>query len=197
MKTPEQVQKVLDISNSPDENQIPSQYIDLPSDVVAVLWTKPSQSDADHQQTAENREILLSALKSKEEKREEIKENNFSARYNNLSADQKNNYLSAQKKTSQILMEYLQEEREITDLAMEEYFVLSKAKTMHQRFIAEKSNQPFTFNFTQEIDYRIFHNLQQRLTFKIMEKKQHLVNQEKANEIRANLGIPTQDLNIE
>jgi len=194
MKTPEQNQKISYIHNLPDTKQLPSQYNDLPSDVVAVLWTKPSQSDVDHQQTTENRKTLLSELKSKEEKREAAKENNFSIRYNNLSADLKNIYASAQTEANQILIEYLNGQREITDLAMEEFFVLSKAKTMYKKNMEENPNQPFVYKFNQNIDQKIFQNLQQKLTFEIMENKQHRINQEKANEIRTNLGIPIQEL---
>jgi hypothetical protein len=197
MNAPEQHQSIDKIQDTKEVYRIPAKFAGIPSDVVAVLWSEPSQIDVDHKQASKYRENLLLELKKKEEIREKIKENNLKTRYNKLSTDQKMAYAATQYEANQILIEYLKEQREIKDLAMEEFFVLSKAKTMYKKFIEENSNQPFAYKFNQNIDHKIFQNLQQKLTFKIMEKKQHLINQEKANEIRANLGIPIQDLKTE
>ncbi|HAU66089.1 TPA: hypothetical protein DCW61_01960 [Candidatus Uhrbacteria bacterium] len=79
-------------------------------------------------------------------------------------------------------------------MSPEESFVLDKLKIVYRKFKKENPDKPFAFDFSKDIDRKVYNNLIQRLAFKILEGRQNVGDQKKANVIRRELGIPSQEI---
>lgn len=194
---PKQEQKVAPPTESkPDV--IPAHYKGMPSEVVEELWQSPVYVDAEKNKAeAERRQQALEAIKKGETDREAVKQQQLSERYSKLSPEQKNEFPTAQTDAGKILNEHIQGRREIEGLSPEESFVLGKLKTTYEEFKRENPDKPFAFDFSRDIDRSVYNNLAQRLSFKILEGKQRISDQEKANIIREELDVHTQEIKKE
>ena len=200
MKSPEQQinlgQEINPVENTEEtQNTIPPQYKGIPSEVVEELWQNPIYVDeAKNKSETERRLNALEKIKRAEQNREAQKEERLKQQYSGLSDEQKAKFPDAQKDATKILTEYIQGKREIDDLSPEESFVLQKLKTSYENFKKDNPDKPFSFDFAKEIDKSIYNNLAQRLSFSTLESKRRVDDQEQANAIREELGIPKQEI---
>jgi len=176
---------------------IPTKYRGLPSEVVEGLWTNPTYIDPEKNKTeTEKRQKAIAEIKRQEQNRESEKEKQLAEQYTLLSDNQKKEFPSAQKDAMQVLTECIQGRKEIEDLSREESYVLSKLQHNYREFKKENPDKPFAFDFQQDIDRQVYNNLTQRLSFDVLGAKQKVKDQEKANAIRAELGIPQKEVKI-
>ncbi|MBU0597024.1 hypothetical protein KKA94_02575 [Patescibacteria group bacterium] len=196
-ETPQQEQKNIPPAESiPDV--IPPQYKGIPSEVVEELWqSKVYVNPEKNKAEAERRQQALEAIKQGEADRETAKQHQMSERYSKLPPEQKTEFPTAQTDAGKILNEHIQGKRELDDLSPEEFFVLGKLKTVYEEFKKENPDKPFGFELSRDIDQNVYNNLVQRLAFKVLEGKQRIGDQEKANEIRQELGVPAQEIQTE
>jgi hypothetical protein len=184
------------VAEKPDV--IPPQYKGMPSEVVEELWQNPVYVDAEKNKSeTERRQRAIEAIKTGEENREAGKKKQLTERYAGLPNDQKTEFPNAQKDATRVLTEHIQGQRDIDNLSPEESFVLGKLKTAYEEFKKENPHKPFAFDFSKGIDRKVYNNLAQRLAFKVLEGRQNLGDQEKANAIRTELGIPPQEVKKE
>ncbi len=163
--------------------------------MVEELWQNPVYNDAEKNKSeTERRQRALEAIKTGEENREAGKEKQLTERYAVLPNDQKNEFPSAQKDAARALAEHIQGKKDIDDLSPEESFVLGKLKTAYEEFKKENPDKPFSFDFAKDIDKSVYNNLAQRLSFGVLVSKQKIIDQENANAIREELGIPKQEI---
>lgn len=180
-----------------DEEQsvIPPQYKGMPSEVVEELWQNPIYIDEEKNKSeTERRQTAIDEIKREEQDREAQKEEALKQQYANLSEEQKTEFPDAQKNAAKMLTKYIQGNREIENLSSEESFVLGKLKANYEDFKKENPDKPFSFDFAKDIDCNIYNNLAQKLSFNVLESKRKIGDQEKANTIREELGIPTQEI---
>lgn len=198
MTTPEQqpkqeIKPTLPVEEKPDV--IPAQYKGMPSEVVEELWQNPVYIDAKKNKAeTERRQAAMEAIKRDEVNRETGKEKQINEKFTKLPDNQKVEFPNAQRDAVQVLTEHVQGQRDIDGLSPEESFVLGKLKTAYEEFKRENPDRPFDSNFLQGIDRKVYDNLAQRLTFKVLEGKQNITDQEKVNKLRQDLGIPTQEV---
>ena len=184
------------VAEKPDV--IPPQYKGMPSEVVEELWQNPVYIDAEKNKSeTERRQRALEAIKTGEENREAGKEKQLTERYAGLPNDQKTEFPNAQKDAARVLTEHIQDQRDIDNLSPEESFVLGKLKTAYEEFKKENPDKPFAFDFSKGIDRKVYNNFAQRLSFRVLEGRQNIGDQEKANTIREELGIPRQEVKKE
>src|SRR3989338_892948 len=200
MKSPDQ-QQGSNLEVSPTENlnkkssAIPPQYEGMPSELVEELWQNPVYVDEEKNKSeTERRQTALGEIKRTEQDKEAQKEEGLKHQYSSLSEEQKSNFPDAQKGVAKILNEYIQGKREIESLSPEESFVVGKLKIYYENFKRENPDKPFTFDFAKDIDRSVYNNLAQKLSFSILESKRKIGDQEKANAIREELGIPKQEI---
>jgi len=200
MTTPEQqpkqeIKPIPPAEEKPDV--IPAQYKGMPSEVVEELWQNPVYIDAEKNKAEiERRQVAMEAIRKDEVTRETKKEKQINERFAKLPDNQKAEFPNAQRDAVQVLTEHVQGQRDVDGLSLEESFVLGKLKTAYEEFKRENPDKPFDSNFLQGIDRKVYDNLAQRLTFKVLEAKQIVSDQEKANTIRQDLGVPTQNVEI-
>jgi len=201
MVKPEQQPKQETTSTPPIEEKpdaVPVQYKGMPSEVVEELWQNPVYINAEKNKSEiVRREQAIEAIKKAETDREATKQKQLAERYAGLRTEQKTEFPNAQKDAAQILTEHIQGKREIGGLSPQEFFVLSKLKTAYEEFKRENSDKPFAFDLSRDIDRSVYKNLAQKLTFKVLEGRQNVGDQEKANAIRTELGIPPQEVKKE
>ncbi len=174
---------------------IPPQYEGVPSEVVEELWQNPVYNDAEKNKLeTERRQRAIEAIKKGEESREMGKKKQLTERYAGLPNDQKNEFPNAQKEAARVLTEHTQGQRDIDNLSPEESFVLGKLKTAYEEFKKENPDKPFSFDFAKNIDKSVYNNLAQRLSFNVLECWRKTKDQENANAIRKELGIPEQEI---
>ena len=181
------------VAEKPDV--IPPQYKGMPSEVVEELWQNPVYNDAEKNKLeTERRQRAIEAIKKGEESREMGKKKQLTERYAGLPNDQKNEFPNAQKEAARVLTEHTQGQRDIDNLSPEESFVLGKLKTAYEEFKKENPDKPFSFDFAKNIDKSVYNNLAQRLSFNVLECWRKTKDQENANAIRKELGIPEQEI---
>jgi len=95
------------------------------------------------------------------------------------------------------LSEYTKNNYDIHDLSPSDSFVLNKLKATYQEQENKNAGQALAFDFAKDIDRKVYNNLVQRLTFIVLEINQNVNKQEKANNLRAKLGIPLKKINKE
>lgn len=200
MKSPEQ-QVDSNQETDPVENEeekqstVPPQYKGMPSEVVEELWQNPIYIDeAKNKSETKRRQNALEEIRRTEQDREAQKDERLKQQYSGLSNEQKTKFPDAQKDAAKILTECIQGKREIENLSSEESFVLQKLKSNYENFKKDNPNKPFSFDFAKDIDKNVYYNLAQRLSFGVLEGKQKISDQEKANAIREELGIPKQEI---
>ena len=192
----QEVTSTLPITEKPDV--IPPQYKDIPSEIVEELWQNPVYVDAEKNKSeTERRQRAIEAIKTGEEYREAVKEKQLTERYAGLTDGQKTEFPNAQQDSARVLNEHIQGQRDIDNLSPEESFVLGKLKTAYKDFKKENHDKPFAFDFSKGIDRKVYNNLAQRLAFKVLEGRQNVGDQEKANAIRTELCIPPQEIKKE
>ena len=204
MKSPEQQinsNQEIDPVESVEEKQstIPPQYKGMLSEIVEELWQNPIYIDeVKNKSETERRQNALEEIKRTEQDREAQKEETLKQQYSGLSDEQKVKFPDAQKDATKILTECIQGKKEINDLSNdlspEESFVLQKLKTSYENFKKDNPDKPFSFDFAKNIDKSVYNNLVQRLSFSVLENKGKIDDQEKANAIREELGIPKQKI---
>ncbi len=194
---PEQEQKNMPPAESKPDI-IPAQYKGMPSEVVEELWQSKVYVDPEKNKAeTERRNQALEAIKKGETDREAVKQQQLSERYSKLPPEQKTEFPVAQTDAGKILNEHIQGKREIDGLSPEEFFVLGKLKTAYEEFKKENPDKPFAFDFSKDLDRSVYNNLAQKLSFKVLEGKQRIGDQERANVIRQELGVPPQDIQTE
>jgi len=201
MKSPEQqfnnLNQEADSAENNEENQsaIPPQYKGMPSEVVEELWQNPIYIDDEKNKSeTERRRNALEEIKREEQDREAQKEEGLKQQYSGLSDEQKTKFPDVQKDAAKILTECIQGKREVDGLSSEESFVLQKLKTSYEDFKKDNPDKQFSFDFAKDIDRSVYNNLAQRLSFSVLESKRKIDDQEKANAIREELGIPKQEI---
>ncbi|MCK4554270.1 hypothetical protein KAU19_04895 [Candidatus Parcubacteria bacterium] len=178
------------------EDLIPPQYKNLPSEVVKELWQNPKYINEDKNKSeTEKKQKALEQIKIKEIAREVEKRKLSTEQYSQLPDEDKREFPEAQKGASKIIHEYIKGERDFEDLSKEEEFVLTKLKKAYDEFKNKNPDQKFSFDLSQDIDKQIFENLNYRLAFDVLNSQKGISNQEKANKIREDIGIPTQEIN--
>jgi hypothetical protein len=174
-----------------ESNLIPAQYIGMPSEVVEELWQNQIFVDAEKNQAeVERRRVALEAIRKNEEDRETEKEEVLTERYGALSEDQRVKFPDAQKDATHVLIEHIQGNRDVDHLLSEEAFVLDKLRAAYAEYKEKNPDQQFSFKFAKGIDNSVYDNLVQRLSFKVLESRQDVDNQEAANDILRGAGAP-------
>jgi len=201
MKSPEQqfnnLNQEADSAENNEEKQsaIPPQYKGMPNEIVEELWQNPIYIDGAKNKSETKRRLnALEEIKRAEQDREAQKEERLKQQYSGLSDEQKAKFPDAQKDAAKILTECIQGKREINDLSSEESFVLQKLKTSYENFKKDNPDKPFSFDFAKDMDKSVYNNLAQRLSLSVLESKRKIDDQEKANAIREELGIPKQEI---
>lgn len=176
-----------------DLDFIPTQYKNLPSEIVEQLWQKPLLINGQPDQVeAEKRKLVIEKIKLLEIDREKQKNELMQNKYLGLTDEQKLKFSKAQIESADIINQYLQNQQTIDNLLPEENYVLQKLKNSYEEFKKNNHDKSFAFDFSQDLDKNIYQNLIQKLSFNILQT--HLKNQdlEKANAIRNQLGLPKQ-----
>ncbi len=180
------------------KSAIPSQYRGMPSEVVEELWGNPIYiNEEQNKSEIERRQEALEEIKAGEQDRELKKKETWEQRYKNFSEEQRKEFIDAQKDVTSILREHIQGKKNINSLLPEESFVLDKIKASYEYFKKENPDKAFHFDFAKEIDRSVYSNLAQRLSFNALERKRKIKDQERANAICEEAGIPRQDINEE
>ncbi|KKR84401.1 MAG: hypothetical protein UU31_C0006G0026 [Candidatus Uhrbacteria bacterium GW2011_GWA2_41_10] len=186
---------MINRGEQPRSDVIPAQYKGMPSEVIEELWQDPVYFDAKKNKLkTERRQQAIEVIKTGEEDREVGKERQLTERYAGLPDGQKTEFPNAQKDAARVLNEHIQGQRDIDNLSPEESIVLGKLKTAYEDFKKENPDKPFIFDFSKDIDRKVYNNLAQRLAFKVLEDRQNVGDQKKANAIRTELGIPPQEV---
>ncbi len=188
------------LSNPQQEEDviIPDQYKDLPSEVVEEMWQNPIYADESKNETEkERREKTIQKIKEAEQTREQNKEMQMANRYAALPENMKQMFREAQKDVPSILSQCIRGDKQIDGLSREEEFVLAKLKSAYEEHKKTNPDRPFHFELGKAVDKKTYDNLAQRLAFKVLESKQNLMDQNQANEIRASLESPIQEINRE
>jgi hypothetical protein len=205
MSTPDTLKNDVDNGtetiNQPETNQnfqesiIPPQYDGLPSEVVEELWTNPIYLDEEKNQSeAKRRQNAIDQIKANENTREEQKRGQFTKQYSQLPDDDKNKFPGAQGDAVKITHEFIKGERELPGLSREEQFVLDKIKSAYEDFKKENPDKEFPFQLASDIDKQVWDNLNYRLAFDVLNSQKQIADQEEANKIREEIGIPTQNI---
>lgn len=180
-----------------EESIIPGQYKNLPSEIVEELWQNPRFVDPEkNRQEDERRAKAIEAIKQNEALRETEKEKHISDRYSRLTDEQKVDFPNAQKDAKLVLDEYIHGKRAIdypVNLSREEAFVLEKIKNLYQEFKKNNPDKPFAFDFARDIDKRVYSNLAQTLSLKVLGERQGQKDQEQIKSIRTDLGLSQQE----
>ncbi|MDD4289848.1 MAG: hypothetical protein PHH83_01055, partial [Patescibacteria group bacterium] len=180
-------------TSEPVENIIPLQYQGMPSEIVEELWGNPIYIDEEKNQSEiKRRNDAIEAIRNAEFGRELQKQQLINERYASLSDSQKIEFSGYQKDASDLLSKHIKGEEYLENLSPEEAFVLQKLKDSYENFKKGHPNESFNFQFERDIDKSVYNNLVQRLSFKVLENKQAISDQQKANDIREKLGIPEQ-----
>ena len=189
---------MINRGEQPRSDVIPAQYKGMPSEVIEELWQDPVYFDAKKNKLkTERRQQAIEVIKTGEEDREVGKERQLTERYACLPDGQKTEFPNAQKDAARVLNEHIQGQRDIDNLSPEESIVLGKLKTAYEDFKKENPDKPFIFDFSKDIDRKVYNNLAQRLAFKVLEDRQNVGDQKKANAIRTELGIPPREVKKE
>jgi hypothetical protein len=200
MKTPDQKTNLNQEATAKDNLEtkpslVPPQYQRMPREIVEQLWQNPIYIDeAKNTLEAQRRQSALEEISSSENAREAQKEAGLKQQYLSLSAEQKVKFLDAQKEAGTILHECIQGKREMADMSTEESFVLQKLKESYENFKKDNKDKPFSFDFAKDIDKSVYNNLVQRLSLSVLERRQKVSDQELANAICEELGIPSQEI---
>jgi len=174
---------------------IPPQYKDMPSEVVEEHWQNPIYVDEEKNiSEIERRQSALDEIKRLKQNKEDQKEVELKQQYSSLPDEQKTEFPNAQKDAAKILNEFIQGKREFNGLSSEESFVLGKLKISYEEFKKDNPDKPFSFDFSKDIDRSVYNNLAQRLSFGVLDGKRKIIDQEKANTIREEFGIPKQEV---
>lgn len=181
--------------DAPKIDVIPTKYVGLPSEIVEELWQVPMRMDTTaSEKNVRERDNALEALRTQEQSREDQKEKNLATSYQGLSSEQKVQFTEAQKLAGARVIEHIQGRGDIDTLSREEQFVLLKLQNAYKEFKKKRPNDSFAFELSQDIDKRIYTHLVQRVSFKVLEGRQDIDDQEKANTIRHEFGIPAQEI---
>lgn len=171
---------------------IPLQYRDLPSDLVEELWTPAESVDPQRRaETREQRATAIEALKQEEITREARKEESFRQQYARLAPEQRRrDFPIAQDAATLRLRELIQGPGDASEeLPREEWHVLQKLRAQYREFKAEHPNEPFAFEFAQEIDRKTYANIFQRLAFAELHGARAREDQRTLEAVRSSLGI--------
>lgn len=178
---------------SEEQDLVPPQYRGLPSEVVEEIWQNPVYTDAEKNNAeTQRRQQALEQLKLEETNRENNKQQILTERYSKLSPEVRQDFPTAQTDAVRLIAEHLKGARRLDDtLTSEERFILQKAEDALKE--AQKQNpeqQSINVSFSNQIDQQIYNNLVNRLTFEVLKAKGVVEDQEQANEIRGQMGLP-------
>lgn len=178
--------------NAAASDGIPPQYRDLPSDLVEELWVPAESVDPQRRaETREQRAAAIEALKQEELAREARKEESFRQQYERLAPEQRSrDFPVAQDVATLRIREFIQGPGdESEELPREEWYVIQKLRTQYREFKAEHPNEPFAFDFAQEINRKTYANIFQRLAFAELHGAQAREDQRTLEAVRGSLGI--------
>lgn len=189
--TQEQVASAQQVSE--EQDLVPPQYRGLPSEVVEEMWQNPVYTDAEKNNAeTQRRQQALEQLKLEESNRETNKQQILTERYSKLPPEVRQDFPTAQTDAVNLIAEHLNGARRLDDkLTSEERFILQKAEDVLKE--AQKQNpeqQSINVSFSKQIDQQIYNNLVNRLTFEVLKAKGVVKDQEQANEIRGQMGLP-------
>jgi hypothetical protein len=115
------------------------------------------------------------------------REQTLAERYSNLSPEMQTQFVSAQEGAVSDIQEYIQGKRTLENLSLGEAQVLEKLKASYEEFKKRNVDEAFAAQFGQEVDQKTFENLVREIAFSRFDSHH---SQNKANEIRTQLGIP-------
>lgn len=176
---------------TPEKNLVPLQYRGLPSsELVEELWIVPVYADSEKTRVEnERRNKALEQLRQQEFTREARKENAISESYAKLSEKDRGEFTRVQQNGANEIIKHIQGAENLQGLLPEEEFVLTKLRNLYQEFKKENPDKPFAFEFSREIDRKVYANLSYRLAFEILESKRIEGEQQKIEEIRKSLEV--------
>ncbi|MCD4693853.1 hypothetical protein K8R62_00655 [bacterium] len=177
------------------KNIIPPQYDGLPSEVVEELWDNSIYIDEEKNKTKiERRQNVINQIKVKENAREEKKRTQLIKKYSQLSGDDKGKFSGAQNDAMKIAHEYIKDERELSGLSKEEEFVFGKIKSAYESFKKENPDKEFPFKLVNDIDRQVWDSFNYRLAFNVLNSQKEISDQDEANKIREEIGVPEQEI---
>ncbi len=179
-----------------EENLIPPQYRGLPSEVVEEMWQNPVYVDAEKNKSeVERRNAALEQLKAQEVSREGTKQKLLTERYARLPKEQQTEFPKAQATAASLIAEHIKGTKKLDDrLSPEESFVLAKVESTWKEAQKQNPERPLTVGFAQQLDQEIYNNLVHKLSFDVMKASGEVKDQEAANAVREQLGIPDKEV---
>lgn len=114
------------------------------------------------------------------------REQDFAERYSQLSSEMQASFISAQQEATLAIQEHIQGKRTLENLMPEEAKVLGKLVATYTEFKKNNPDKPFAFQLGQTVDQKTLDNLTRKIAFSGLDA---VKSQEKANEIREQIGI--------
>lgn len=113
--------------------------------------------------------------------------------YRELSPEQKNQFPQAQEKAAEILQNLIKGDLVYDGLTHEESSVLKKVREAYIKFEKSTPGENFVCKFGNPLDQKIYDNLFQKIAFEELLSGQKIADNNKANAIREDIGIPKQE----
>lgn len=175
-------------------SQVPTQYQGLPSEVVEELWQNPIYVDQEKNVAeTQRREAALAEIKEQETLREQQKAQADAEKFSLLSEDQRKEFPNLQQSAASMVAEHIKGTSRLDDkLTTEESFVLDKVENAWKKAQEKDPNAPITFELGREVDKQVYANLLNKLAFDEIKGQKVSAEQQRIEEIRQELGMPTQ-----
>lgn len=182
------------VGNAAPQPTIPEQYRGLPGDVVEKMLGQSgvSSSETAHQAWEQRKTEILGEIRHQENQREARKAAHFTERYQEMTPDDQQRFPEHQRSAQLQITEAIQGNTDLPDLSVEEQLLIDKLRDQYQKFKAEHPDRPFQFQFSRQIDQKVFDNLVYRLAFDSHISSGKIRDQQAANDIRDQLGLPDQ-----
>lgn len=159
------------------------------------LWVNPIFMDEEKNRSElERRQKAIEKIRTVEILREEKKRGELEDQYNKLSKEDRDKFSEAQKFSAEASHEFINGKKDFSAVTSEEEFVLAKIKRAYEDFKKDSPNEKFSFDFSNEIDKQVWDNLNYRKAFDILNIQKGISNQEEANKIREEIGMPIKDI---
>jgi hypothetical protein len=180
------------------QSAIPEQYRGLPSDVVEEMLGQSGvpTSETSKQAWEQRKAEILGEIRQQEDQREDEKAAHFTERYQKMAPGDQQRFPEHQRSAQSQITEAIQGNTDLPDLSAEEQLLVDKLRDQYQEFKAEHPDQPFQFQFSRQIDQKVFNNLGYRLAFDSHISSGEIKDQQEANDIRASVGLPEQPVEM-
>lgn len=175
---------------------IPEQYRGLPSDIVEEMLGQSGvpTSETSRQAWEQRKAEILGEIRQQEDQREDGKAAHFTERYQKMTPDDQQRFPEHQRSAQSQITEAIQGNADLPNLSAEEQSLVDKLRDQYHEFKAEHPDQPFQFQFSRQIDQKVFNNLGYRLAFDSHISSGEIRDQQAANDIRDKLGLPEQPI---